>query len=213
MTQETTKPSASEFDLKQAQYDERHRFWTGQALSQFGNANNYFIIVGLAMLGYFLEELGGKGRLVFTGQKVDNSTTRLVLSSIFVFISVLCGTLVLLSRLYDLRLTRHIMTIRKAGYSEEFGYKLFSDDFIDIRNKKKYPMYAYGWLKNFITTIWKRDYYIEDEELSQIAVYEKFRKLRKRTLMLSSFSWMCFSWQIFWLSLSVVVYFFILIAK
>ena len=87
--------------------------WANQTLSQFGNANNFFIIIGLTILGYLVKEVDQFSELEFTCrlEQINPRATSLVIALIFTFLSLVSGTLTMLSRLYDLRLTRHINTV------------------------------------------------------------------------------------------------------
>ncbi len=213
MTKDSKRPTEEDYAPKHTEYEERHKFWTGQTIVQFGNANNYFIIVALAMLGYFLKEFSRRAEIELCIFGKNLPTTLLLIPALLALASLLCGTLALLSRLYDFRLNRHLMTIRKKAYSLEYGYKLFNDEYIDPRNNYSYLKYVLHLLANFVKTMTTRKYFIKYNELSNNGIFERFHKLRAQTLKLSRFSWVCFGWQIIWLSFSVIYYCLILLAQ
>jgi hypothetical protein len=185
-------------------YRERLHFWTGETLTQFGMTNNFFIAIGIALLGYFIKQLEQLGSLNLNTASPDPKVTFLVISTSTAFMSVLCGIGTLLSRLYDLRLSRHKNTTKVKGYKEKFGFQKFEPNYIDIRRNHCYLIYACILLWNFFGTIVQTKYYINDDDFTKGQSKSKFQKLHERTLKLGSFSWMNFGWQIFWISISII---------
>ncbi len=184
-------------------YRERLHFWTGETLTQFGTANNFFIAIGITLLGYFIKQLEELGSLSLNLSNPDPKTTLLVVSVSAAFISVLCGIGTLLSRLYDLRLTRHKNTTKVKGYKKKYDFQEFEPDYINIRKNYWYLTYAYILLWNFFNTLTQTKYYITVDDFTKQKAESKFQKLHERTLKLGSFSWMNFGWQIFWISISI----------
>lgn len=201
-----TNSNANEEDrvrIKQ-DYRERLHFWTGETLTQFGTANNFFIAIGIALLGYFIKQLEELGNLSLNISIPDPKATFLVFSTAAAFMSILCGIGTLLSRLYDLRLTRHKNTIKVKGYKEKFGFQKFEPDYVDIRKSHCYLTYACILLWIFLGSIVKTKYYIKDADFTNGQSESKFQKLHERALKLGSFSWMNFGWQMFWIAISIV---------
>ncbi len=93
---------------KETKYSERYRFWTDKAITQLGYSINLFTTVGIAFLGYLIN---GKSKFpqieVFCGIKLYHITV------ILIFLSVFAGFSAILSRLYDLRITRRIVYFKK----------------------------------------------------------------------------------------------------
>jgi hypothetical protein len=122
-----------------------------------------------------------------------------VLSS---FISIIASGLTVLSRLHDLRLTRHTVWIRKKSYDDFNGLE-YKDHYIDIDNYDFYYQF-----QNFITTICYRKYFIKVPEIAdKEAAIKKFSELRLRNLLLSRFSWQMINLQFIMLTISLVLYF------
>ncbi len=197
---------------KEQDYRERHRFWTGQTLTQFGTANNFFIVTGIAILGYFVNQIAKQ--LTVDEFCYSFSFILLIISAITTLFSLTCGSLTLLSRLYDLRLTRHINWIRIRGEKLKVNRETFDFEYIDIRYNTKqikcllrrYIRYSFELLKKFVGTLSSVQYFLTDDDISGEAAKTKFQELRERTLMLGSFSWMNFGWQIFWITVSIIIY-------
>ncbi|MFB6318745.1 hypothetical protein [Saccharicrinis sp. FJH54] len=203
-------PNKDEINYKKIDYRERHRFWAGQTLSQFGNANNFFILIGFAIFGYLVKEIDLYSELHFTldWRQIQIKPTTLVISLIFAFLSLFSGTLTMLSRLYDLRLTRHINTVRIKAYSLKHNYDdELPDDYIDIKKKMKFPKFHFNLLLTFLVTITNENYFLDNVDIeNKEKRHEKFLKLRERALILGRFSWISFKWQIIWILLSMITF-------
>lgn len=203
-------PSQDEINYKKNDFRERHRFWASQTLSQFGNANNFFILIGFAIFGYLIKEIDLYPELHFTldWKQIQIEPTTLVISIIFAFLSLFSGTLTMLSRLYDLRLTRHINTVRIKAYSPKNKYDdELPDDYIDIKKNLKFPKFHVILLYKFFGTVVKENYFLEDTDMKDKEKrHDKFLKLRERALMLGRFSWISFKWQIIWILLSMITF-------
>lgn len=191
---------------KKLDYKERHRFWAGHTLEQFGTANNFFLISGIALLGYLMKEFEKLGLFNFGIENIDYYATALFFSICSIFLSILFGALTLLSRLYDLRLTRHINTIRIIAYSKEYDYKTFKDEYIDIEKNRKICKMFFILTWKFIGTLTSRNYFITNNNISEETIDNKFLELRKRALMLGRYSWISFNFQILWLLISLIFF-------
>ncbi|AFU69510.1 hypothetical protein P700755_002784 [Psychroflexus torquis ATCC 700755] len=191
-------PSEDGFRYHKSDYRERHRFWAGQTLTQFGNANNFFIIIGFAILGYLVKEFDQFSNLEFTceWEKFNSKATFLIVSLILTLLSLLSGTLTMLSRLYDLRLTRDINTIRIKSYSKKYDYdNELPNDYLDIKGKLKFLEFQIALFRKFWGSIFNNGYFLNDKDLeNRNDRHRKFLDLRERTLMLGRFSWISFKW-------------------
>ena len=104
-----------------------------------------------------------------------------------------------LSRLHDLRLTRHVVWIRKKSFED---HELeFREEHIDISGVSFYELF-----QNLISTLMKNDYFITDDDIASISIIQKFSALRKRNLLLAKFSWKSMNFQIATLLLSLLMY-------
>lgn len=205
-----TSPDKDDFRYHKSDYRDRHRFWAGQALTQFGNSNNFFIFITFAIFGYIVQELDQFSTLEFTCElgKINRKATFLVISLILTFLSLLSGTLTMLSRLYDLRLTRHINTIRIKAYSKELKYdKDLPSEYLDSKGNMGFPEFQITLFKKFWGSIRNNNYFLSDSDLkTESDRHNKFLELRKRTLMLGRFSWISFKWQIAWILMALTTF-------
>jgi hypothetical protein len=194
-TQETNN------NLDADRYDERHRFWTEQAINQFGTTTNFFFIVSSAFLAFLVDQEHVTGAFRFNqGVPMSFSRLSLIFSFILIAISVFASGITVLSRLHDLRLTRHTIWIRKKTF-EALKEKL-PDDYIDL---SEYSL-CYQF-KTFLGTVFSKEYFIKEPEISHHPYFKrKFWRLRLRNLILGQFSWWWMRVQMLALFLSFVWY-------
>jgi hypothetical protein len=114
-------------EKKLREYSERHRFWADQAVKQTTFSNNILLTIAIAALGYFFVNRGVIYKaLVFDfALPIDWPAALFVVGTLFLLFSILFGLSVSFVRLYDFRLTRHILLTRKRAMEE---YYLLSDD-------------------------------------------------------------------------------------
>jgi len=182
-------------------YAERHRFWTDKVISQFASTTNLFFILSAGFLAYLAsqENMENLFKIDFD-LAFDISKMFFALAAISALMSVIFSCVTELSRLHDLRLTRHTLWIRKKSYQK--WKKSFPDDYVDFPTKSLSLE-----IKYFITTLKHRKYFITDKDIeNQEKLKVKFDQLRKRNLMLVRFSWRCLNYQILLLTISLILF-------
>ena len=95
------------------------------------------------------------------------------------------GASVIISRLYDLRITRFIVWVRKRAYIKH--QKLLSDKYIDLSKKDLIP--------NFVKTFIEIDF-IKGDEFDSLETVTKFNLLREQQKLLGMFTWKYHQWHI-----------------
>ena len=185
----------------EGKYDERNRFWTEQALNQFGNTSNFFFLISLGFFAFLFENNDIKDLFkIVLDNEFKFSKFSLVIAIILAVISIITSAITVLSRLHDLRLTRHTIWIRKKSYDKY--NKEYPDDYIDVDDKS-----FCNQIVNFFETISTRKYFIKDNEIvDQTIINDKFAELRLRNLLLARFSWKMMNAQFVTLALSILFY-------
>lgn len=184
-------------------YSDRHRFWTDKAITQFGNSTNLIFLISIGFIAYLIKEqdLPEVFRIKFD-EKISWHLLFYALSILSILFAIAIGCVTVMSRLYDLRLTRHTIMIRKQTYKK--WKKEYEDEFVDISNESmlsKFQIFVGTWFKKF--------YFITDSDMKNFEDLKcKFKALRRRNLIVGQFSWSCLSGQILFLSLG---FFFFLI--
>ena len=181
-------------------YDERHRFWTEQSLNQFGTTCNFFFLISLGFMAYLFDKDQTSSLFKFEGTSIDFGLLTFGFSILFALISLVASSITVISRLFDLRLTRHIIWTRKRYYDGKS--KLLSDAFIDLTKYGRWYQ-----LRNFITTFRSESFVISDADIEKTPEFhQKFDQLRTRNLLLAKFSWWSLGVQILTLILSLICY-------
>ncbi len=100
---------------KTQEYNFRYRFWSDKRISQLSFHNNLLLTVGIAAIGYFWKERDSvyKTLIIDFHSSIDCKVFLFFIGIVILFLSVLCGFLLSLSRLYDLRLTANIVITRR----------------------------------------------------------------------------------------------------
>jgi len=94
---------------KLQEYSERHRFWSGIAISQLSFSNNLFLTISIGLFGYCFD----KGLNDITTGKIISLPTLYIISLGFLLLAVLYGIMTTFSRLLDFRITRELTQMRK----------------------------------------------------------------------------------------------------
>lgn len=191
MTEEEKKEKIKE-------YSERHSFWTNQVLNQFGFSINLFLTIGIGFIAYLVAQRADYPKIHLDCKaEIHWGLTTYLTVICLIFISMLAGAISVISRLYDLRLTRHIIWVRKRTI-KKIG-KLLPENFIDL-NKD-------SLCRNFITTLKRRILFIIDSDYNDYEQLKtKFNALRKQSKMLGELSWLTHKAQIILTIISTIIY-------
>lgn len=92
--------------FKFKEYSENHKFWQDKAIQQLSFTNNLLLTISIGFLSFsFNKDL--LSNLKFTLTDFNLSITFYSLSLLSIVLAVGFGFIMLLTRLYDMRLTRH----------------------------------------------------------------------------------------------------------
>nr|WKN40248.1 hypothetical protein K4G66_16260 [Tunicatimonas sp. TK19036] len=180
------------------EYSERHRFWANQALSQLGYSINLFTTLGLALLTYLfkIRENYGEIRIGYN-QPIDWTITFYVSSLTFSVTTVILGLISVTSRLYDIRITRHLIWTRKRAMKNSKWF--LPEGFIDLTKSSK--------IGNYIKTLTIKIRWIETEHLKNKDVLKlKFNDLRIQAKLLGELAWGSHKLQLLTIFLSILLY-------
>jgi len=92
-------------------YIERHRTWQNNTINQLSFANNFLLTISIGFLAYVFRE--EKNIQTLFDKSIFN-----LLTLICVILAIYEGILVIISRLYDFRISRHISLVRKRFYNK-----------------------------------------------------------------------------------------------
>jgi hypothetical protein len=94
-------------------FDERLTRWTEISVSQLSTANNILITISSGLLAFIFKRKLIHDIVINTDFKLNHVQLFYVCSLLFLLISIGFGLAVLFTRLYDFRITRHILHIKK----------------------------------------------------------------------------------------------------
>ena len=99
---------------------DRYRFWSDKKISQLSFHNNLLLTLGVAAIGYLWKERDSvyKTLIIDFHSSIDWKVFLFFVGIAILFLSLLSGFLLSLSRLYDLRMTANIVLTRRLAEKE-----------------------------------------------------------------------------------------------
>ena len=163
---------------KEKEYSERAKDWKNISVTQISFTNNLVSTLAAGYLIYLLDKFPSSSIELVSLHEADWKTTFYVLTMIQVIISVFIGILILLSRLYDFRITRNIALTRKRIYGKHS--ELMSD--FTVQGK------GFGSL---INTIFAKIDFIQKSDCEQFSeeLKTRFNNLRIQSKTLGNWTW------------------------
>ena len=194
---------------KERNYIERHRNWQDKAIEQLSFANNFLLTISTGLLAYsFDKDILFKTK--FCKCEIDKSLTFYSFSFLFIILAISTGIIVLISRLYDFRLSRHITLVRQRFYQTNEGE-------ITDENKNaavlSHDDFDYPNLGQRIATIFKL-IFVKIEFLNKAEMQssktnfpkEKFKAIREFSFRLGTISWKWTKLQGLYFLLGTILY-------
>jgi hypothetical protein len=179
-------------------YDQRETFWSQQSLNQLGYSINIFLTIGIGFLAYLISLRSKYPKIYFN---IHNSINwNLLIYSLTVlalFLSVLFGSSSVISRLYDLRITRHITGIRKIMLKVHNHY--MPEGEIDLTGESLFLV--------FFKINFRRVQFIHINPNSIPEIIDtQFNNLRKITKLLGRLTWKTHKIQVVLVLISSLIY-------
>ena len=193
-----------EVNLKKREYIERNRFWTDKAITQLGFSINLFTTFGIGFLAFLkpTTDIQIVSEIVNSCNVGTNSIFK-ILPTILITISISLGFISILSRLYDLRITRHLSLIRKRFFSDKKGKGLIKTNFETNNN----PNYCFIFIKTMfckIDLIKNEDYNTDTSNSEKLKA--KFHLLQEQATILGDITWKSHKLQILFFIISIFSY-------
>jgi hypothetical protein len=191
------------------EYQVRYHFWTDKKFIQLSFQNNIFLVVSIAMLGYFWKERTN----VYT-DLIINSRLSIDLKIGFFFIgilslsySIITGLLMAISRLYDLRLTSNILLTRKRALKRNVDLMPDEELLNNCVCKSAKSLWAVYWKYN--------DFLVDGKEIKSdnSSLKQKFTNIRQLSNDLGVCSWGLMKAQTLSLFIAIILLVIVLIIK
>jgi hypothetical protein len=196
-----------ESDNKTKEYQERHTRWQNYAITQLGYTNNVILLLATGLLGFIFDKDAVKNIFDIFQFGVNCNSILYSLSLASLFLSIMFGLLVTISRLYDFRINRNIVLTRKRFYEKKKDkiYSLPQSCNKTGLNKKKS---FFVLIKLIFTSELPLISYEEVDEFKEFCpLHSKFSYLLETAEILGNLTWNYLKWQIFFFILSPVFYF------
>ena len=177
-------------------YIERHRNWQNLALNQFSFTNNLLLTISIGFLAYLFEK---------TRDCNNISIYYLYISSlIFIQLSIYEGLIVIISRLYDFRISRHIAYVRQIYYKNKNETNTGTLSEVDFKK----PNFCTRVEAIFEVIFCRIDFLTRNEiqRLEKELYKKKFNSLRNLSNTLGIISWKGLKFQAAFLFFSCICY-------
>lgn len=183
-------------------YNERHRFWTQISLEQLSTTNNLLLTISTGFLAFCFDKQSIKSIITASTLSYNWSLFYYFASLALIALSITLGIAVLFCRLYNFRISRHLVLTRKRVFKQYKGEILLDDDLKDANFFMRIStIYTIIFIElPFIDKTIINDYG-KDEKLK-----DKFNDLRQISKVLGSASWLWTKIQVLLFFSSVICY-------
>jgi hypothetical protein len=190
---------SAERTRKIQEYSNRHQFWRDKILTQLGYSINLFLTMGFGLIAFLVTQKNKYPDIEFhLNWKINWELTLYVTTLLLTSISILLGSVSVTSRLFDLRITSHLVLVRQRTL--ERTDKLLPDD-------PKPEITKRTLLGNYFRTLLYPFHRINDEDYqSEEILWTKFSKLRQQTALLGKLVWISHKLQILTILVGILLY-------
>ena len=197
------KPKNVIMDMEN-KFDERLTRWTEISVSQLSTANNILITIASGILAFIFKRKLVQGIVINTDLEINYTQLFYVCSLLLLLISIGLGIAVLFTRLYDFRITRHILYVRKQIYKKHNGAEIkVKPDVRDINFCHR--------LRTFIAILFVKIPFISGNQIEaakpeSFGFDNDFKKLLNYSTILGTASWRWTKLQVASFMLSIFFY-------
>src|SRR5690606_16054713 len=178
------------------EYKQRYKEWRDISVTQLSNVNNILITLSTGFLIFAVENK--KSDFSFSCITLNN--VLFGTSIVFMCFSVGYGIVVLFSRLYDFRISRHLALCRQRFYNTH--KHALPDNYL---GKSDYT----DRIKVFWGTILRKIDFINQEEIKtgrNQSIKDRFNKLREKADVLGKATWIWTKYQVLFFLMSAALY-------
>jgi hypothetical protein len=164
---------------------ERHSAWRDIAVTQLSNANNTILGFSTGFIVFCLDKCETISFDINLSSKFDKPKLFLSLCLVSLLLSIFYGISVLFSRLYDFRITRHIILTRIRSV-KELDYDEFESS--NMCNR----------INALFQIIFKEIPFITKDKAKNLELDNmEFNKLRKLSFVIGESTWLWLKFQVF----------------
>lgn len=169
-------------------YIKRQQEWRDISVNQLSNANNIILSLSSGLFIFILEKNSISQIQIDLKQDINWQIIFYILSLISLLFSLISGICVLISRLYDFRLSRHIAIVRLRNLKKNKTELSYTD--IEPNNLKKS-------IFSFIRILFIKIHFIKDVDFENTeSLEQKFQTIRTLSFHLGNLTWICTKIQV-----------------
>lgn len=189
---------------KENKYHERHIKWSDKTRDQLSFFNNLLLTISIGFLSFVFANEQYSQKLEICSV---NQSFYIIMSVFLILISIFSGLLVVITRLYDFRITSHINQVRDWIFTYSNGMKLSIQSSVDYKCFHRFVLTI-----KVITNNFDRIKFHECKKLnskSDIEIehfFQKFEQLRAISHNLGIATWTNLKWQIGLFLLSIICF-------
>ena len=189
------------------EYHDRYRFWSDKKISQLSFHNNLLLTLGVAAIGYLWKERDSvyKTLIIDFHSSIDWKVFLFFVGIAILFLSLLSGFLLSLSRLYDLRMTANIVLTRRRLAEKE----------INVEDQPLQETSLLSSVKSLWSVFWNyRQYEIGKTSIAtDKSILNRFALLRQKSRDLGTSTWALLKCQTVCMFVSMVFLVIVLLIK
>lgn len=191
------------------EYKQRHREWRDISVTQLSNTNNILLTLASGLLVFSFDKNKVLPIHLCSSNKIDWPVFTYAASVILMFFSIAYGIAVLVSRIYDFRISRNLALTRQRFYKNDIQKTIRNKNSGTLPDNDLGKFYAFDRMRELKQIAFKEPLLIstkEIDELSKIDLKRKFQNLRRISKILGSASWIWTKYQIWCFALSGLIY-------
>jgi len=187
---------------KLTEYTQRHKEWRDISTSQLSAANNILITISSGYLILIFDKAQLSKLHVDINSNIDWNISLYLFSVLLTIVAIFLGVLVMINRLYDFRISRHIALTRKRIYK---------------KHSQKLPESSLGTISKWnivieqLNIIFKKIEFISLDDIdsfkaNEVSFDNKFNRLRRQSKVIGSIPHKWTKFQILILLFSLTLY-------
>lgn len=185
-------------------YKQSQKEWRDISVTQLSNTNNVLITLSSGLLAFIMDKSEKNQFIINFSHKINYETATYWCSVFILGISLCYGISVLLTRLYDFRISRHIILTRQRFY------KSYINDVNHTKELSRSDLGKFNW-KDRVSIFWSIIFCefprIETTRIdNKENIDDDFKKIRIMSKVLGTATWRWTKIQVFLFLLSGFIY-------
>ena len=172
-------------------YKQRQKEWRDISITQLSNANNILLTFSSAFLAICFEKKKLQDLHIATRETLDWTMILYLFYLFLICFSIFCGLCLLITRLYDFRVSRHILFTRLRYTKKHKGNPLPNTE--NDNSLARHPLtLVYHILFRTLPFMSKHDI---ESKLEINEIHKKFKILKTLSTKLGQSTWIFFKYQ------------------